>query len=86
MRHQGHALSSKSIRKAENLDLPLLALREIQEIREELDRLEIAHIESARAKGASWEDVAEALGITRQALQQRMKARGSSQGEIRLPG
>ena len=81
----GHSLSTKTIKKAENVDLPLLALRAISELREAMDDLEMAHIESAREKGDSWEDIAEALGITRQALQQRMKARKNGHSEIRLP-
>ncbi len=61
------------LRKASNLDLPVLALSAIVELRRALDHLETEAISSARSKGASWEDIAAALGVTRQALQQRVK-------------
>lgn len=80
-------LSPKAIKRAENIDLPLLALSEISVLRASLDELELSHIESAREKGASWEDIASSMGITRQALQQRLKSRlrtGEAK-EIRLP-
>ncbi len=77
---QASSLSPKSIRKAENTDLPLLGLRTIRELREALDELELAQIDSARDKGASWEDIAEAMGVTRQALQQRLKHRDEKRG------
>ena len=62
------------VKRAENEELPLLGLRAIGELRSLLDELESAHILSARDKGASWADIAASVGITRQALQQRMRA------------
>ena len=63
------------LRRASNADLPLDALAAIRELRAELVELERRHVLAARALGASWDDVARALGITRQALQQRMRPR-----------
>ncbi|MFP5353097.1 MAG: hypothetical protein ACLGIB_11125 [Actinomycetota bacterium] len=68
------SLSPGLIRKAENQELPLLGLRAISEMRDELDKLQTAQIQAAREKGASWADIAGALGISRQALQQKMRA------------
>jgi hypothetical protein len=65
------------VKRAENEELPLLGLRAISELRSMLDELETQHVSSARAKGASWEDIAAAIGITRQALQQRMRGSAS---------
>lgn len=52
--------------------MPLGALRAMTELRKMLGDWEVAAIVSARAKGATWRDIADALGITRQALQQRI--------------
>ena len=61
------------VKRAENPELPLLALKAISELRARFERLERDHIASARGKGASWEDIAADVGVTRQALQQRIK-------------
>ena len=65
------------VKRAENIELPLQGLRAINELRAELDELQQAHIAMAREKGASWAEIAEALGISRQALQQKMRAASS---------
>ena len=53
-------------------DLALDALPSIVGLRERLDRCELMLIEAARASGASWTRVAEALGLgSRQAAEQR---------------
>lgn len=63
------------LRRAENLELPLLGLSAILDLRERLDDLEMAAIRSARDKGATWDEIAETLGVTRQALHQRLRKR-----------
>ena len=45
---------------------PLDALRELARSETELDRLRRAYVRGARAAGATWEQVGEALGMTRQ--------------------
>jgi DNA-directed RNA polymerase specialized sigma24 family protein len=60
-------------RRALNDELPMGALYAIVELRDRLRAAEVAAVEGARARGASWEDIAGALGITRQALHQRMQ-------------
>jgi len=65
-------LSARLVRRALNTELAFGALPAIVELRQHLQELEEEAILFAREHGASWEDIAEALGITRQALQQRM--------------
>jgi transcriptional regulator with PAS, ATPase and Fis domain len=68
-------ISQRMVKRAENIEVPFLALNAITELREELEDLEKLAVDSARDKGASWDSLAEALGITRQALQQRVQRR-----------
>src|SRR5215211_8080169 len=60
------------IRHLETPDLPLEALESIRRLRSYLDELEAACILKARALGASPMDIGEALGITRQAVYNRL--------------
>jgi DNA-directed RNA polymerase specialized sigma24 family protein len=60
------------IRKLETPDLPLEALESIRRLRRYLDELEAACILKARQLGASPADIGEALGITRQAVYNRL--------------
>ena len=64
------------IRRAENTELSLVSLEAIAEIRRHLDDLEAEAIKSARDKGATVEDVAEAMGLTPQAIYHRLKNGG----------
>jgi hypothetical protein len=51
---------------------PLTALSQLRQVRRELDRRERRLIEDSRALGASWADIAVALGLrSRQAAEQR---------------
>jgi DNA-directed RNA polymerase specialized sigma24 family protein len=52
---------------------PLIALQAIHEVMADLDELEAAAILRARELGASLEDIADAMGITRQAVSYRLK-------------
>jgi hypothetical protein len=60
-------------RRALNTELPMGALYAIVELRDRLREAELDAVEGARVRGASWEDIAGTLGITRQALHQRMQ-------------
>jgi hypothetical protein len=63
-----------ALRKLEHAQaFPLIALQAIREIRSDLDELEAESIVRARELGASLEDVAEAMGITRQGVSYRLK-------------
>ena len=62
-------------RRSSNLELPMGALQAITELKERLRDLEIAAVRQARARGATWVDICQVLGVTRQALHQRMAQR-----------
>lgn len=63
------------VRRAQNKELPFSALPAIAELRKHLEQLEMEIVAYARDKGATWDEIAEAMGITRQALYQRMRNR-----------
>jgi hypothetical protein len=60
------------IRHLETPDLPLQTLQAIRRLRRYLEELEAACIIKARQLGASPTDIGEALGITRQAVYNRL--------------
>jgi hypothetical protein len=60
------------IRHLETPDLPLQTLQAIRRLRRYLEELEAACILKARELGASPSDIGEALGITRQAVYNRL--------------
>ena len=62
------------VRRSTNLALPMGALHALAELKAGLRELEAGAIEAARTRGATWVDIARALGISRQALHQRMAA------------
>jgi AcrR family transcriptional regulator len=66
-------LSSSVLRRAENTELSLGSLEAIAAIRARLDQLETAAMLSAREKGATLEDIAEALRLTPQAIYYRFR-------------
>jgi hypothetical protein len=62
------------LRKLENVDaFPLIALQAIREFRADLDSVEAEALLRARDLGASLEDIAEALEITRQGVSYKLK-------------
>ena len=62
------------LRKLENVDaFPLVALQAIRELRADLDSVEAQALLRARDLGASLEDIAEALELTRQGVAYRLK-------------
>jgi hypothetical protein len=69
-------LARSLIRRAENTELSLGSLEAIAEIRQLLDRLEAEALKSARDKGATVEDIAEALRLTPQAIYYRLRNNG----------
>ena len=52
-------------------DDPIEALRAIAKLRKELDRVEAVAARRARIAGASWQLIALALGISRQAVHKK---------------
>ena len=68
-------IQRSDIRKAENAEaFPLVALQALRDLRDDLERREQQAILRARELGASLEDIAEAMGITRQGVAYRIKA------------
>jgi hypothetical protein len=63
------------VRKLENVDaFPLIALQALRELRADLDSVEAEAILRARELGASLEDIADAMEITRQGVAYKLKA------------
>jgi len=52
-------------------DDPIEALNSIAELRKELDRVEAGTVRAARNRGASWQLIALALGVTKQAVHKK---------------
>lgn len=52
-------------------DDPGTGLRAVRSLRELADRLEVLQVSRARAMGWSWQEVADALGVTRQAVHKK---------------
>jgi hypothetical protein len=65
-------------RHALQTEVPAHALRHIARLRADLDRIERGAVEVMRAEGASWTEIAAALGTSRQNAQQRFGPKGSS--------
>jgi hypothetical protein len=63
------------LRKLENVEaFPLIALQALPELRADLDAVEAEALLRARELGASLEDIAEALAITRQGVAYKLKS------------
>jgi DNA-directed RNA polymerase specialized sigma24 family protein len=73
--------------KDKSQDFPVQALQAIHELRAYLDDLEATHLLKARELGASPTDIAEALGITRQAVYNKLRSieRASHEERIVIP-
>ena len=54
-------------------DDPGNGLAAVRALRDLADRLELLHVERARRLGWSWQQVADALGVSRQAVHQRYR-------------
>lgn len=66
------ALSRALIRRLESYDtFPLEALETVVALRRALDTIESRAVGIARERGATWDHIAEAAGVTRQAMYQR---------------
>ncbi len=74
-------INTRLIKRSENfVEFPISALEAIARMRRCLDELERKAVESARAKGATWSEIAEAVGVTRQAMYQKFRQRPDSDG------
>ena len=50
---------------------PTVGLRAVAALGRLLDQLESLHVRNARAKGWSWQDIADALGVTKQTVHRK---------------
>ena len=64
-------------RAASRLGDPAAGLTAVRELRRRLDTLEAAHVDQAVEAGWSWRQVAEALGVTKQAAHARHARRSA---------
>jgi hypothetical protein len=66
------ARSRALLRRLESYEsFPLEALESVIHLRRALDTIETRAVEIARERGATWDDIAEAAGVTRQAMYQK---------------
>ena len=56
---------------AADSDDPIQALRAIAQIRKEIDRVEVVTVRRARNANASWQFIALALGVSKQAVHKK---------------
>lgn len=61
---------------AANAD-PHVGLRAVRSLRELADRLEELQVAKAREAGMSWQEIADALGVTRQAAHKKHHRKGA---------
>lgn len=50
---------------------PQVGLRAVAALRRLLETLETLHVDNARAQGWSWQDIAAALGVTKQTVHRK---------------
>jgi DNA-directed RNA polymerase specialized sigma24 family protein len=55
---------------------PRTGLRAVRALRRLLEHLEDSQVRSARAQGWSWQEIADVLGISRQAVHKKHNGRG----------
>jgi len=67
--------SPTDVTTAAAADDPNTGLRAVRAMRELADRLEVLQVRNARDRGWSWQQIADALGVTRQAVHKK-HARG----------
>lgn len=54
---------------------PAVGLRAVSALKRLHERLEAVHVDNARAQGWSWQAIADALGVSRQAVHQKYQRR-----------
>jgi predicted transcriptional regulator len=54
---------------------PATGLRAVRALRKLVEKLEQVHVQHARSVGWSWQDIADALGVTRQAVHKKHSTR-----------
>ena len=61
-------------------DSPLTGLEATVQVRAELERLEAVLVRRARNRGATWAQIAAALGVSKQAVHKKYAGRGLFRG------
>jgi transcriptional regulator with XRE-family HTH domain len=69
-------MTQKSLVDSAAGDDPGAGLRAVRSLRELAERLEVLQVARARELGWSWQEVAEALGVSRQAVHKKHGRRG----------
>jgi DNA invertase Pin-like site-specific DNA recombinase len=54
---------------------PIQALRAVAELRRQVDRLAAVQVRRARVQGVSWVQIAQALGVSKQAVHKKFGGR-----------
>lgn len=69
--HFGYVTTVEDAACRQGWDQPLDTLASLELIRDQVDLFERITVREARANGSSWAEIGAALGVTRQAAQQR---------------
>ena len=69
------AVAVQALRELQKETDELLQLALIRRASEVIERMEQAHVDAARAAGATWSEIGEVYGLTKQGAQQRFRAR-----------
>ncbi len=69
-----------AVATAASSDDPTVGLRAVRSLRVLVERLEALQVQNARASGWTWEQIADLLGVTRQAVH---KKHASGRGPLR---
>jgi hypothetical protein len=64
-------METTSLTTAVESDDPAVGLRSVVALRRLADQLETRHVSRARALGWSWEQIGDALGVSRQAVHKK---------------
>lgn len=70
-------------RQIEDLQAPLEALRALATLRQTLEALELQQVENALRAGHSWQEIADCLGVTRQAVHKKFHRQISADIPVR---
>jgi hypothetical protein len=62
---------SQGLASAASAAEPRIGLRAVAALRKLVEHLELVQVRNARAHGWSWQAIADALGVTRQAVHQK---------------
>jgi DNA-directed RNA polymerase specialized sigma24 family protein len=64
-----------AVNEAADTEDPAVGLHAVRALQRLQERLEAVHVANARAQGWSWQAIADALGVSRQAVHQKYNRR-----------